>query len=270
MLLAGAPAASAQLLLPDLQTEPFGAIRLCQESLTADDALGDSCTGTGRTVVRIANRVGDHGSGPIELVPDPTAPLVGCPSDVPADQEITVDERIYLDANADGVFERPTDTAYTDLLVGCKYYHAEHHHYHFEDYARFFLYSETTGQLVVSGNKTSFCLLDTNHFDLSLPGAPSSKYYSSATCKSLTGLDGTSVGWYDGYGSMLPGQELDVTGLPAGIYCLVSVADPDNKLTESDDSNNTRELRIRFDPSQAPVNSYARARKLSGPCTFGA
>jgi len=270
LLIVGPPVASALVTFPpDLRTEPFTGIRLCQERLDGDASKSYACTGTGRTVIRFSTRVGDHGAGPLELVPDPSVRLSGCPSDVPADEEVMVDERIYRDKNGDGVFERGTDTGHTDHVAGCKYYHAAHHHYHFDDYASYSLYAEATGQLVSGGTKTSFCLTDSGNFDISLPGAPQQPYYSSSTCGSLTGIDGTSVGWFDTYGPTLPGQELDVTALPSGDYCLVTIADPDNRLIESNDGNNTRKVRIHLDPSQAPVNSYISVQKLKAPCTAG-
>ena len=92
LLIVGPPVASALVTFPpDLQTEPFTGIRLCQERLDADASNSYACTGTGRTVIRFSTRVGDHGAGPLELVPDPSVRLSGCPSDVPADEEVMVE-----------------------------------------------------------------------------------------------------------------------------------------------------------------------------------
>ncbi len=56
------------------------------------------------------------------------------------------------------------------------------------------------------------------------------------------------MGWADEYYYGVPGQALDVTGVKAGRYCLVSVADPHNLLRESDNSNNARRTRIELHP----------------------
>ena len=73
-------------------------------------------------------------------------------------------------------------------------------------------------------------------------------------------LEGLSVGWADTYAAGLSGQQINVTGLPRGNYCLVSDADPDNKFAESDDSNNAHRLKIRLNPAKL------RVRPLPEPC----
>jgi len=50
--------------------------------------------------------------------------------------------------------------------------------------------------------------------------------------------------WGDLYGARVSGQELDVTSLAEGAYCLVSRADPENRLQESNERNNIRTTRI--------------------------
>ena len=45
-------------------------------------------------------------------------------------------------------------------------------------------------------------------------------------------------------GARVSGQELDVTSLAEGAYCLVSRADPENRLQESNERNNIRTTRI--------------------------
>ena len=59
---------------------------------------------------------------------------------------------------------------------------------------------------------------------------------------------------------LLPGQDLNVTGLGRGRYCLVSSADPDNLLRESNNSNNARKTRIALHPAKRSV------KRLSGHC----
>jgi len=57
-------------------------------------------------------------------------------------------------------------------------------------------------------------------------------------------VGGISIGWGDIYGARVSGQELDVTGLSDGVYCLVSQADPEDQLLESNERNNARTTRI--------------------------
>jgi hypothetical protein len=51
-----------------------------------------------------------------------------------------------------------------------------------------------------------------------------------------------------------------VTGLPRARYCLVSTADPENLLRESDNSNNFHRALIRLRPAKQTVE------RLPGRC----
>lgn len=51
---------------------------------------------------------------------------------------------------------------------------------------------------------------------------------------------GISVGWMDVYQSLLAGQSLKLPkNLEDGVYCLETVVDPLDQLTESDNDNNS-------------------------------
>jgi hypothetical protein len=69
-----------------------------------------------------------------------------------------------------------------------------------------------------------------------LPGSPPLAHYSTCLADSTVGI---SVGWRDVYLASLPGQVLDIEGVPDGNYCVAVTSDPDGRLLESDDSNNT-------------------------------
>jgi hypothetical protein len=60
---------------------------------------------------------------------------------------------------------------------------------------------------------------------------------------------GLSVGWGDTYPKELPGQEIDITGLPAGDYRLQAIADEDDKYHEQTRANNTAftDFRLSYD-----------------------
>jgi hypothetical protein len=280
LLLVSVASASGASLKPDLRTRPLTVMRMCQESLTTT-ARADACHGTGRTVLRLTNRVANYGRGPMEFTA--VAAAADTPEDchgngdvdvngdgIADDDDTWVEQRVYNDVNGDGVFQRSIDTSYSATIVGCRYYHPAHHHYHLDGFARFLLYSETTGQLVRIGNKISFCVADSNPFDVSLPGAPESAFYTATACNQKGSVNGTSIGWFDQYGWALPGQEIDITGVPAGTYCVVAKADPDNQFIESSDANNDTQVRVKLDPAKARVGSYVNVQRLSGACTFGA
>jgi Lysyl oxidase len=259
--------ADAGPLLPDLKPVKSGAPRLCQEMTTPIRAR-DACTGTGRTVIRNITKTGNAGPGPLELAA--VAPEQDIPADCNGDgnpaNDVMVKERIYTDANGDGVYQRSVDTTATSSLVGCRYYHAIHKHYHLERFVSFHLVDAATGLLVGGNNKVSFCISDSNPFDLALPGAPSGQYYSPAACTPRDTVTGVSIGWADTYGWKIQGQEIDVTGLPAADYCVVTVSDPANLIVESNEANNFRAVRYRIDPAQAPRNGSVPITPASGGC----
>ncbi len=279
-LLAPTVAAGAPLK-PDLKPLGSGPIRLCKEKAVALFHK-DACTGTGRTVIRITTKTGDSGRGPLELAAVPKAQDIpeDCHGDgdvdingdgIPDDNDVLVSQRVYNDANGDGVFERSIDTGATSQIVGCRYYHAIHHHYHLEAFATFQLVNAQTGQIARSSDKVSFCINDTGSFNLSLPGAqqPSSSglgYYSYLDCTPRDSVQGVSIGWADTYGWKTPGQDLDVTGLAAGDYCVVTQTDPLNHLAESDETNNVSRVRYHIDVTQAPTNSSLALKKVPGSC----
>lgn len=102
----------------------------------------------------------------------------------------------------------------TDLALGIPanlpelfHYSACHDHFHFDEFARYELLDGD--QLVATGHKQAFCLLDTLSWawPFALPQFDCSN-------------QGISRGFSDYYESGLPCQWVDITGLPAGDYTL--------------------------------------------------
>ena len=126
-------------------------------------------------------------------------------------------------------------------------YHPEHHHWHLLSVAEYRLL-HPDGSLAAGGNKVSFCLLDTVHYDPQRPGSPRLGYYPgcnpSPTARRLKA--GISVGWADVYARNLPDQYVDVTGLPPGDYILECEIDPDGLLRELTTDNNTASVPVRL------------------------
>jgi len=157
--------------------------------------------------------------------------------------------------NTQDVFQRIYDDAggFTDRLAGMFVLHQTHGHIHFEGFTEYNLRQVAAGNgvgpVVAGGEKTSFCLLDSDGFDLSLPGAPPSPRYFE--CESQ--VQGISVGWADVYDQSLLDQWIDVTNVPSGQYFLEVVADPDDNLLESNETNNVTRIPITLgtiDPPQ--------------------
>jgi hypothetical protein len=99
------------------------------------------------------------------------------------------------------------------------------------------------GDVIASGAKISFCLLDVTLHDGSLPGSPNNGEYGS--CGSTQGI---SVGWADVYDDSLADQWIDVTDVPDGDYWLESVVDRNNRIAESDETNNVTRIKITLGP----------------------
>jgi hypothetical protein len=171
-----------------------------------------------------------------------------CNGDGDFSNDRTAYQQPYVDTNGDGIFERSVDQPGAAFPVGCFVFHAAHDHWHFEDFARYELHARTRdGALVASTEKVSFCVLDNILAFPNVPGARARPYYGECHRSSTVGL---SVGWGDIYTQELQGQALDITGLARGRYCLVSTADPDARITESDDTDNVRALRLRIRGTQ--------------------
>lgn len=169
----------------------------------------------GESRLRFATTTANLGLGPLQLVGGDIDTGSGKQR---VNQEVFLSDGSSFLHNA-GVFE----------------YHAEHGHIHFENFAQYeFQPVNAPGGSLLTGSKVTFCVIDTDLIDSRLPGAMSSPVYTA--CNSQ--VQGLSVGWGDTYGAHLPGQEIDVTGAPDGIYTLRIVSDPKNTLIETDETDN--------------------------------
>ena len=144
-------------------------------------------------------------------------------------------------------------------------YHPTHNHIHFDDYASYLLREIDEdggmGDVVASGGKVSFCLVDFAPYDLDFPGAPPSFVYT--LCDG--GTQGISVGWADIYAADLDDQWIDIENVPPGEYWFETIIDPSNLLQESDETNNSFATKVILGvPEYAPdfldaeeINSFA-------------
>jgi hypothetical protein len=130
-------------------------------------------------------------------------------------------------------------------------FHPEHKHFHIGETAEFGVerfdstsqrWDPITGLEVV---KTTFCLIDVNqiqqvsatdpdHYDIIKSPANANLYNDC-----FADLQGIQAGWIDRYNHSLPGQQVDITDLPAGTYRITSTVNPAGWFLESDYSNNT-------------------------------
>ncbi len=85
--------------------------------------------------------------------------------------------------------------------------------------------------------------MDTDLVDGSLPNSPSGARYTVCGAE----VQGISVGWGDTYPYYLADQDIDVTGLDSGDYSLTIEVDPNNRLLETNETDNISMIYVRLD-----------------------
>lgn len=200
---------------PNLVALPAEDVRLVVEGATS--------------TLRFSTVSWNNGAGPVEIAG----------GDIIGGNKQKVTQNVYND-----------DGSITPHHAGDFVYHESHNHIHFEGYATYSLQPvDAPGASERTGQKTSFCLMDTDRVDHRLPGAAKKAKYT--TCSGT--VQGISVGWGDKYGYQLAGQEIDVTGLPDGQYRLVIDVNPLRHLLESDYADNVSETIVQIDNGTAVV-----------------
>ncbi|MBA3374314.1 MAG: hypothetical protein H0U00_00590 [Actinobacteria bacterium] len=136
-----------------------------------------------------------------------------------------------------------------------------HHHWHVVRVATVRLVSLKNGRpkddaLGVDG-KVGFCFYDHTH---ELERGPEEALYSARGCgkEQDTFLwAGLSPGWNDTYRQTLPGQSIDVTGLPDGKYRLWTEVDETGSFREATRKNNRTwiDLDLRMTPDGLSANT---------------
>ena len=126
---------------------------------------------------------------------------------------------------------------------------ATHTHWHLLRFQSYEL-STLDGEVLVRDRKSGFCLAD--HYGLAarrvavFSGGHFYGNCAQGNPRALSVEQGTSVGFTDLYPAHFHGQNLELRGVPAGVYLLVHRANPDHRLEELDYANNDASLRIRL------------------------
>lgn len=178
----------------------------------------------GGAFLRLSAMTWNNGLGPLQLEGGTIHP----------DGGVDVLQRIFRD---DG-------SSYTHY-AGEFYLQDEHGHIHLEDYADYILTStdDPTNPTIRRSTKVSFCIIDTDKIDTRLPGAPKKAVYDACDADE----QGLSVGWGDAYHSHMPGQAIDISGIPTGDYNLTIASDPLNTILETDETDNDNTILIHLD-----------------------
>ncbi|GAA2292285.1 lysyl oxidase family protein [Streptomyces atrovirens] len=142
----------------------------------------------------------------------------------------------FYDADGKQVGYTPTGGMEWDPRPG-------HEHWHFLDFASYRLLTADRKETVRSG-KEAFCLANTDAVDYTVKNAdwhPGNTDLSTACGyeNSISVREVLDVGSGDTYTQDLPGQSFDITDLPNGTYYIQVLANPENRLKETDHSNNS-------------------------------
>ncbi|HSX99220.1 MAG TPA: lysyl oxidase family protein, partial [Streptomyces sp.] len=141
----------------------------------------------------------------------------------------------FYDAKGKQIGYAPTGTMEWDPREG-------HEHWHFTDFASYRLLSADQSKQVRSG-KEAFCLANTDAIDYTVKNAnwdPDNTDLSTA-CGSEDAIsvrEVLDVGSGDTYTQYRPGQSFEITDLPNGTYYIQVIANPENRLQETNHKNN--------------------------------
>jgi hypothetical protein len=201
---------------------------------------------SGRSVLRMENRIVNVGAGPAELFGERVSRV-----EMHARQVI---------ANAAGVrrrFETGAELYFKSVPSrGGSYWK-------FQDAARFELWAvDLTAhrtQLVRVGPKLDYCLRDLRRVRTG-PTVRRHRFFGACNqrvSKREVTL-GTSVGWADVYPASYPGNVIDVTGF-RGCFVIRHVADPQNHILELNEADNVsvRVVRLPYSPGRQGCPRYA-------------
>ena len=247
---------------PAFADHPAGDGALLPDLRTKEPERLSIVTSNGQRRLRFDNEVGNAHTGPLELVGSGASDCDGDGVVQPAEKPAF--QRVYTDSDADGVFRRGVDTAYSEFQTGCIAYHPAHDHLHFQDFANYALARLSDGAVVASSYKVTFCIMDSKRFFSALPSSPGSAFFTDCNGP----MQGISVGWSDEYPYTLADQYLVLNPggqyIGDGEYCLFSVADPGSRLREgvnagnaAAESNNWASVRVKLSSAGASVTRYS-------------
>jgi hypothetical protein len=193
----------------------------------------DRSTKRGRVLLRAGNVIDSVGDGPVELHGTRIGPRF-----------MRARQRIYRrDGSRLGVA--------TNGRLEFKFAHLDRFWWKFYNAARFELWRvDGRGRrtrLVRTGPKVAYCLRDLERTRPGLARSPRREHYPacSTNVRAQHVTLGTSVGWADIYPPTYPEQWIDVTGL-RGCFAYVHIADPNNRIYESDEDNNEAQLIVKL------------------------
>jgi hypothetical protein len=208
------------LALPDLAPQLTG---LGDDFAPPTETLVDTETQPGRVLLRFASSTANLG-GLLHVTAGAVSADTGMQD---------VQQRIYA----------PGQVLVRD--AGRFVYHAEHHHFHLDEFESYELLAADRRTVVASSSKISFCLTDVLPVDPPVR-ADGDVFLELPPFECGIEEQGINTGYADYYGADLPDQWIDVTGLPSGDYWLRITVDPGGLLLESDTANNAVEFPVEY------------------------
>jgi hypothetical protein len=204
------------------------------------DLVMDRKTERGHLLLRASSSINNHGRGPLELRGHRRG-----------SRSMTVTQIIYRTGGTRAFF--PSQALLGFKLVSGRRYgftYPNFSYWKFRGAARFQLWSldaqGKAAQLVRFGPKLFYCFRDLLRTRPSRRSPRRAVYPAcSQNPRQQRVTLGTSVGWSDVYPYTYPEQYIDVTGL-RGRYAYVQVADPFNRIVESNEQNNVSEVVIQL------------------------
>ena len=123
-----------------------------------------------------------------------------------------------------------------------------HHHWHLMRFDSFEL-NTLDGQLLVRDRKSGFCLAD--HWGAAPGNWPGRRPHFLGDCEQFHPeathvLMGTTPGYTDRYPAFFHGQNIDITGVPNGVYVLTHRVNATMRLRELRYDNNAASVRVRL------------------------
>jgi hypothetical protein len=206
----------------------------------------DRLTKAGHTVLRAGNVIDSVGAGPVELHGRRVGPRF-----------MRARQRIHT-RNGGKI------SVATGARLQFKFAHQSRYWWKFYNAARFELWRVDgrgrRSRLMRTGPKVAYCLRDLTRTRPLLRRSPGRPVYPACSTNSAAQRVtlGTSIGWADIYPPAYPEQWIDVTGL-RGCFAYVHIADPANRIYESDEDNNEAQVIVRL-----PYEAGARRRGCRG------
>lgn len=233
-----------EILLPDLRTLPPSNLNIYYYR------------GSGRKFIRFSVEILNGGPGILELVGHPE----------PGGGETLVHQQLFSEDN----------TLVDEIKIGEFIYHPYHNHIHLGDFALYDVWSVkddfTPDEVVGTGGKISYCVRDMKRADFESQLRKYADIRTYTRCDA--GTQGLSPGWIDIYAYYLPGQRIEITGLPNGVYAVVATVNPNKTLRETNLSNNAgityfslQDFKVNIlerPTTQGAIDQYCGREPLSG------